>query len=393
MAYYNKSAVHFGAGNIGMGFIGDLLFDSGYSIKFIDVDKKIINQINNDNGYSLFDVNNNYSEKKISNCNALSSVDQLDDVIEEINKASIITTAVLAGNLPKIAPTLLAGLKKRYEAKKPRINILACENALENSHILKKCVQDLDEDFAKHLDEVASFADTAVDRLVLPRFENGVKSIDIGKDFELAVDKTQLVDSEEEPIIGADYTDNLKKYIERKLYIINGGHVFAGFMGYIKGFTIIQDVFKNQKLKALVKENMKESGMLIAAKHGFTEEEIDNYIDFAVNRFSLPGIEDPISRVCRAPIRKLQPNERLVAPALECEKFGLKNTRILQGIATGFVYDIESDEQSIEIQNMIKEKGIEKTIHDITGIEEGSKVFKEILDNYSRLKNGEWIFD
>ena len=41
-----KTAVHFGAGKIGRGFIADLLHDSGYKIVFADVVQPLVDLVN-----------------------------------------------------------------------------------------------------------------------------------------------------------------------------------------------------------------------------------------------------------------------------------------------------------------------------------------------------------
>ena len=46
-------ALHFGAGNIGRGFIGYLLSKTGYDLCFVDVNDEIIESINKTNSYKI----------------------------------------------------------------------------------------------------------------------------------------------------------------------------------------------------------------------------------------------------------------------------------------------------------------------------------------------------
>src|SRR5690606_23607096 len=104
----------------------------------------IIAQINRDKAYDLYLIEQNYLRKTIDHVSAVSSITQEQETVAALANADIITTSVWADNLPRIAPVLLKGLRARQEAGKSKVNILACENAMFNSDILKKSILELE---------------------------------------------------------------------------------------------------------------------------------------------------------------------------------------------------------------------------------------------------------
>jgi mannitol-1-phosphate 5-dehydrogenase len=58
-----KKAVQFGAGNIGRGFMGQLLWEAGFEITFVDADKQLVTLLN-DRGQYLLQLLDAYSKKR-----------------------------------------------------------------------------------------------------------------------------------------------------------------------------------------------------------------------------------------------------------------------------------------------------------------------------------------
>lgn len=380
-----KQAVHFGAGNIGRGFIGELLHDSGYEITFLDVGDALINQLEQAGSYDLYRIEHNYEKKVISPVHALSTIHQPEECIRKIVNADLITTSVWANNLPKIAPLLARGLKARLDAGRPRVNVFACENAMFATDILKNAMADCGITL-EQLDAVAGFPNTAVDRVVLGGDKDGRPIVNIADYHELAVEETKLVNPAEKPIQGAHYTDNLQKFLERKLYVINCGHAYGGYLGYIYGYTSVYDVFTNPEMGKDVYEAMRESAALIAEKYDFTKEEMQEYVDFGMKRYQMKGVDYPVSMVTRSPIRKLGATDRMVGPCVQCAEHGLPHDGLTKGVALILLLDSKEDEQAVELQKYIAEKGVSEALTHYSGIQKDSPLHGAILKHYETFK-------
>lgn len=382
-----KKAVHFGAGKIGRGFIAELLFDSGYEIIFADVVQDMVDRINKTHSYSLFRIEHGYEEKEITNVSALSSVSQQDKVLEAITEAEVITTSVMATNLPKIAPLLAKGLRKRLAFGKGKVTVMACENAIMGTDILKKAMADTGLITEEELDEAGVYPNTAVDRIVFDGIHGGKEGIEVGEAFELAIERNKLADPGEEPISGAEYVDNLEMVLQRKIYMVNCGHALSGYFGQVHGYEIVQDALRDPAIQADVKAAVMESAAALEKKYGYTHEELEKYMDtMLIKRHTAPGLSDPVIRVSREPIRKISPNDRIMGPAYQCEKYGLDNRYLLKGAAHALKFHNDEDEQAVELQSFISQNGAEAAIVKYTGAEVGSRMFRVILEEYNKLK-------
>lgn len=157
-------AVHFGAGNIGRGFIGLILNQAGYELVFADVNSELIDSLNNAKTYEVHEVGVAARTFKVGIAGAINSSTQAEQLSQEISDADIVTCAVGPSILKFIAPSILAGLTRRTRPE-PLI-VMACENAVNATNQLKSEIQTLAGPSWPDIEAKAVFANTAVDRIV-----------------------------------------------------------------------------------------------------------------------------------------------------------------------------------------------------------------------------------
>ena len=89
-----KLAIHFGAGNIGRGFIAPILQENNYEVVFVDVNKELIEQINLLQRYKVTSISlNASSDIFVKNISGL-LLDDEEFLNEKLAKADLITTSV-----------------------------------------------------------------------------------------------------------------------------------------------------------------------------------------------------------------------------------------------------------------------------------------------------------
>lgn len=381
-------AVHFGAGNIGRGFIGNLLYHSGYEICFIDVNEEIVNLINEKKEYRVILAEPSQQEVVIKNVRAINSKLHPEKVIKAIAEADLVTTAIGPNILPLIANLIADGLRKRLEQSDKPLNIIACENMIGGTSLLKENIYNtLSESEKEQFDKQFGFPNSAVDRIVPNQVNEDKLMVKVEPFYEWVVEETKIIGKKPE-IDGVTYVPDLVPYIERKLFTVNTGHALAAYLGYHFGMKTINQAMENQRVRDFVEGALKESGEFLVRKYGFNPNEHEKYIKKILSRFQNAYIIDEVTRVGRSPIRKLGPNDRLVSPARQYfEVVGTQPTFLLKGIAAALLYDFQGDEEAVEIQNTINNEGLEIAIERYTTLTSRSPLFNKIVEQYNQLKN------
>ncbi|EJT98404.1 mannitol dehydrogenase domain-containing protein [Dacryopinax primogenitus] len=373
-----KKALHFGAGNIGRGFIGPLLANSGYHVIFADVDEDTINKLNEVDTYGvhILDKDEHFRHvEPIGNVSGVLSHQPDAQFFTADPTVHLITTAVGPNVLPKIAPTIAEGLSQRRKSHPDGgINIIACENKVGATAMLRdEVLKSLSPEDAAWVKEHVGFANCSVDRII-PPFDpsedpEADNDLDVGVEgfFEWVVESPAL--KEPKPHIeGMQLTADLVAYVERKLYTLNTGHATCAYLGYLKGLSTIDVAILDPDIRRAVEGALEQSGAALIKKHDFNVKEHQAYKQKILERFENPALKDSTDRVGRQPMRKLGKQDRLVGPAMMCRELELPNDWLLNAVAACLLYDVEDDEQAKELTGMIAEDGVIKVVRELTGL-------------------------
>lgn len=381
-----KRAIQFGAGNIGRGFIGALLSKSGYHVVFADVNEEIISKINEDKCYTIHIMDVECKDEKVENISGVISTS--DEILEEIRKSDIITTAVGPVVLPRIASTIANGIKlRKITGVTSYLNIVACENAIKASSQLEEEVKKyLNEEEIAYLNEYVGFPNCSVDRIVPPVKSENILDVVVENFYEWNVEE-KAFKGEIPKIYGMNLADNLMAYIERKLFTLNTGHAITAYFGYLKGYNTVDESIKDEVIHDLVKKAMIESGQGLIAKYNFDKEEHFKYIDKIIGRFKNPYLKDDVARVGREPLRKLNENDRLIKPLMTAKSFNLDIDNLLLGVGAALNYNNEEDSQSVELQSLISEKGVKESLAHVANLAQEQEILSKVEKYYNEVKN------
>jgi len=346
--------IHFGAGNIGRGFIGPILkLDSKIeAIKFADVNEKVVNEMNEAKKYYVNELGQEINQILVSDISATLTKDLFNDEnLAYLNDVSLVTTSIGQNNLHFIANEVVKLIKMKQAQNQPLI-VICAENGNRVSSYFKELLKD------QVSFEQIYFVDAVVDRIVPNQKANDL-NIDVEKYYSWIVDEKQWPESIER-ITSISYSNNIEGEISKKISLLNGVHAALAWHRFgIDKFEIktIQEALNQVETQSFINKLYEQLVPIISQQYGFSIAYLNDYKDQLLARFTNPYLVDELERVGRNPITKLQKDERILKPLLFASKNQLAYDQLLNVVNDALNYQNENDLEAKQIMELINQEG------------------------------------
>jgi mannitol-1-phosphate 5-dehydrogenase len=341
----NRKIVIFGAGKIGRSFIGQLFSRSGYEVVFVDINCKLIEDLNLRKQYKVVIKSDEVNEiLLIQNVRGVCLANS-PEVINELASASIAALSVGQQGLPDAIILIAKALKFRRDqfGDQPLDFIIAENMRNSDKYLYDELGKYLPSDYPREY--LLGLIETSIGKMV---------PIMSGKDFE--EDPLQVFAEPYNTLIVAkkgfrnpvphvknlDPKENIKAWVDRKLFIHNLGHATAAYLGFKKhpDSIYIYEVLEDPEIFEVTRKTMLQSADILMALYPgeFTIGQLEAHIDDLLHRFRNLALGDTIFRVGCDLYRKLSPEDRMVAPVKAAIAFNKPYDLILKALISGISF-------------------------------------------------------
>ena len=228
MASTRPGLIVIGAGASGRGHVGQLAFESGYDLTFIEKDRALVEALRRAGQYTVRLVGQPCRDVTIDRFEVF-HLAEVEPFHAALRRAELVFTTVCPPNLPDVAeylrPLLLRWLAET-SADETR-NVLCCENMDAGSTALKEMLTTgMTPAQCEALETRIGFPDAMIARVVAKPKDPLVL---LGEEYsEWTAARAAFRGPLPPAIKTLETVDNQDRYLQRKLYIHNTGHATCG---------------------------------------------------------------------------------------------------------------------------------------------------------------------
>jgi mannitol-1-phosphate 5-dehydrogenase len=369
----------FGAGKIGRAFIGQVFGRAGYEVVFVDIDRGIIDQLNQKRQYRV-EIKDQVCETLIIKNVSGVQADDIRGIKRELMECDLLAVSVGQSGMPSVAVCLAKALEHKYhEAPHRATDIILAEN-----------MRDASSYFAARLSTCLPSGFPLPDRVGL--IESSIGKMVPVMPGDIAIKDPLMVWAEAYNTLILDGVafknpvphikdlapkSNIRAWVDRKLFLHNLGHAMAAYFGnyYRPDLGLMFQVLTDRRVAEKTLRAMFEAGEVLMKLYPgvFTRDEIEAHISELFDRFKNPYLGDTVHRVGCDLKRKLGPDDRIAIPIRYAKDFGLSYQTMLEGYKCALNFSA-CDEKGgqlggdLELKGLFQEKGLEYMLVHFSGL-------------------------
>jgi len=339
------SCVVFGAGALGLGFLGPELTPD-CRVTYVDIPAKadLLEHLRASGSYMFNETGLSMRPVEVRGVDGLCvTEDRASAELQEVLDGSdLVFTAVGEPNLAKLAP-ILAEAASRRQPRRP-LRVLCAENGVQVARNLRSAVE---REAGRPPRQCLLTGDTVMGRMcqVVTGPPPGVVPPAPGLGWAAVAEPFFGIPVEEHALRGLERVpwavqpqppDRFHASEDVKMLSHNGLHATLACLGHLRGYEFFSDLRGGVQMMELARRLLvEEAGAALLKKHGraLARNEYMNYSDSILRRITCPVFHDPIARGTRGIMRKLEPWERLVYSVRTVGAQGMEPKAFALGLA------------------------------------------------------------
>lgn len=366
-----------GAGKIGCGYLCPLFRDAGWEVVLSARTPEAAERIRAAGGFGVHITGFGVS-RQLRDVPAVATGTPAFE--QEVASADLVVTAVGVSKVRGLGPSLARALSRRNPPLPLQVWVVENQDC---APVLEESVRTAAARAGLGLPPVGfagAVAEVAVSR---GDWNHGGQPVFVGDPIRrMRIDKSALV-APLPRLPAVETTPCYRARLQEKLFVFNAGHALCAYLGVLRGHRSIDHAVRDRFLRPLVAGGMLEAARALKSTHPSLGDDVLGSVAKAIHRFEDAELSDPVDRVARDPLRKLQPHDRLVgATQLVQATLGHVPYHFALGIAGALLYRSEDDEEARRLKRMLERKGLAHVLGAVCGLQPEDELAQAVTHRY-----------
>ena len=373
-----------GAGRLAAGYVAPLLADAGWRVVMVGRSTEVVSAVQAAGGVTVCVVGVGSHQRWVGGIEAVGRIDPgLPDLVA---RADLIAISVGPGALGEVGGWLAPMLRGRLDARRQPLNVLTFENHRRAPELLAEgllaSTPSLAAEIGHRLGLVGAAAWQVASRREISSSGLTLHTDGVAEAYLDSVAMMRGVPPLDGSVPGPEPVEPFDAWMAEKLWVFNGGHAAAAYLGALAGCTTVDEAIARPEIRADVRQVLLEATSALASMRGVGRT---RDLDTLLARYANPALADPVTRVAREPRRKLAPGDRLIGPAVASRGSGIDPVALARTIAAALAYREPTDPQAATLTGEIDLLGPAEVLEMVSRLHPGDELSRLVCTNYEDL--------